>query len=69
MYRHYCSQQQSLGAHTTFDRIKSECEHMTIGNFLLFCKTTGLFKGKEITKEFIMAKYKKVSDGKKDISF
>ena len=23
LYKHYCSQQQNLGAHATFDRIKS----------------------------------------------
>ena len=69
LYKHYCSQQQNLGAHATFDRIKSECSHMTIGKFLLFCKVTDLFKGKEITKEFLMSKFRKVSDGKKEISF
>lgn len=42
---------------------------MTIGKFLLFCKTTGIFKGKEISKEFLMSKFRKVGDGKKEISF
>lgn len=42
---------------------------MTVGKFLLFCKITGLFKGKEISKEFLMAKFRKVGDGKKEISF
>lgn len=44
LYQHYCSQQQNKGKSATFDKIKEEMEHMTLGKFLLFCKSTQLFQ-------------------------
>jgi hypothetical protein len=40
IYQHYCSQQQNKGYSSTFDKIKSEMEHMTLGKFLTFCNST-----------------------------
>ena len=69
LFRHYCTQQQNLGANTTFDRIKHECEMMTVGKFLLFCKNTCIFSDKAITKLFLTSKFKKISEGFKEIGF
>lgn len=69
LYHHYCAQQQNLGQHATFDRIKEECSQMTVGKFLLFCKVSKTFEDKEITKEILISKYKKIAEGKKEIQF
>lgn len=42
---------------------------MTVGKFLIFCKTTNLFADKAISKLFLTSKYKKVSEGFKEIGF
>lgn len=42
---------------------------MTLGKFLLFCKTTGVFSDKEISKNYLTSKYKKLSEGLKEIGF
>ena len=40
-----------------------------MGKFLLFCKNTGIFSDKSITKLFLTGKFKKVSEGFKEIGF
>ena len=42
---------------------------MTVGKFLIFCKTTRLFADKAITKLLLTSKYKKISEGFKEIGF
>ena len=70
LYKLYCSQQQNKGHSATFDKIKSEMEHMTMGKFLLFCKSSGIFGDlKVITKETLMNGFKKVAAGKPEINF
>ncbi len=42
---------------------------MTIGKFLLFCKVSKLFQHKDMSKQILSAKFKKISEGKKEIQF
>ena len=42
---------------------------MTVGKFLIFCKTTNIFSDKAITKNLLVGKYKKISEGYKEIGF
>lgn len=45
-------------------------EHMTLGKFLLFCKSSGIFGDmKIVTKEMLMNGFKKVAGGKSEIDF
>lgn len=69
LFNFYCFQQQSLGQSPTFDHIKDQGQLMNLGKFIQFCQSTKLFLCKEISKEVLIAEFKRIAEGRLEVSF
>ena len=57
-----------LGGQQTFDRLEEESSTMTIGKLLVYAKAYKMFNDK-ITKELLIQRFRKISDGKRAMNF
>lgn len=54
--------QENIGVLNTFDRIKNDVNHMTLGKWMIFCKTFHVMSDR-LTRFVLMEKFKKIADG------
>lgn len=64
----FCKNQMELGGKKTFDILSEEANTMTIGKFLVYAKAYNILSP-NITKELLMRRFKKISEGRRAIDF